>query len=133
MLRAVAFAVAVVWGIRCGHGRSHREAIVWTIATAVLLAGLVATHSRESIVAALAATLVLAGAASHRTGWKQVLAAIALSALAMFLVILVVASLGDRILESFKPCSFEFKTGPEARLVSWLKGLVWGVELFAIG
>lgn len=130
---AVAFAVALVWGVRTWHARKHREAIVWTLATVVLLGGLIATHSRESIVAALAATLVLGGAASRRTGWKPALAAIGMAALAMLLIVLFVPSFGDRFLESFKPGSFEYRTGPEARLDAWWNGLEWGARRFPIG
>ena len=96
-------------------------------------AGLLATHSRESWVAAVFACVVLLGA--HRQKLSRRTQRVLLIGIPGLLVVLLVTvpSVLSRVTESAQPGSFAYNSGPVARVHAWGSGIRWGLEQFPLG
>lgn len=112
----------------------HRpQTIAELLLLGVVLAGLVATHSRESWLACGAATVVvlcLQLSGGRRRLWRLV--AVALPAMVIAIVLLV-PSLNARVADTFRPGTFAYQSGPQARIDAWRDGIDWTLQRFPIG
>jgi O-antigen ligase len=107
-------------------------AVAVSCATGTLLA-LIFTGSREAWLAGvLVIGLLVALWRSHLQRRTRLLAALALL-IGGILVITLAAGTRARIVDTFRPGTFSFATGPKARTNAWLDGLRIGFDRFPIG
>lgn len=132
----VALAVLLSYSVDLVWRRPFR----WSVALGAMLcamllvAGLVATHSRESWVATLGAGIVILfihPSLSSRPIMRA--ATVTLPVLVAVSLALALPSAGDRVIDSATPGTFAFETGPAARADSFAAGLEWSAERFPLG
>ena len=130
----LAVSLAVIAGWLSGPGaKSWRAALAGAALAGVLIASLVATHSRESWIAAIAAVGVVLWF-QHRPPLRSRWTGFALVALlALVSVVLLLASVRERVFDTFKPGTFSYVSGPQARLEAWEQGWNWAIDRFPIG
>ena len=129
--------VLIVGGAVGALSSARRPSVSISIAAgatiAVLVAGLVATHSRESWVAATGALLVmiviLRGQIPRRVG----LFVVAPALVAGVVLLASLPSVRARLTDTFETGSFAYETGPEARLDAWQRGLEVGFDRLPVG
>jgi hypothetical protein len=130
-----AIALTTGTGILVAGGRWRRRRRALALAIVVMasaVAGLLATHSRESLIAAVAGCIgiVLLSPSPSRRVKIGLGLAIPLAALVL---VASTPSLRERTVDSFVPGTFAYTTGPEARFSAWKGGLEFGFERFPVG
>jgi O-antigen ligase len=130
---AIAVSVSVVYLLRSFRRDAWRVVLLTSGAVVILIAGLLATQSRESWLAALAGTAAALWPRHRHMGSRRLLAAGALLLLVIAAIIMAVPTVRHRISDSFTPGTFAYRTGPQARVDAWKAGVDWGLERFPIG
>jgi O-antigen ligase len=130
---AIAVSVSLVYLLRSFRRGARGIALLMAGAVVILIAGLLATQSRESWLAALAATAAALwphrrGMGSHRRLGARVLILLGIAA-----IIVAIPTVRHRITDSFSPGTFAYRTGPQARTDAWKAGVEIGLERFPIG
>jgi hypothetical protein len=129
---AACLPVCLLSGLRI---RSAQPRLGWAllVAVPVVVAGLLATHSRESWLAAFIATCIGAALLTPQFSGRQKLVAFGIMLAALALVAFGIPSVRARLEHTFTPGSFDYRTGPVARTTAWSHGLKWAEERFPLG
>jgi O-antigen ligase/polysaccharide polymerase Wzy-like membrane protein len=131
---AVALPICVVSAIRLLRAERRWSGLLSLFAVVPLTGGLIATHSRESWAACLAGLAVLWWVGRRKeSGARKTLATLTMLAAVAAAVAVAVPSATSRISASFTPGTFEYKSGPQARIDAWGDGLKWSWERFPVG
>jgi O-antigen ligase len=112
-------------------GRAGRETLVRVLLACALLicaAALVATHSRESWVAAAVGCAVWVVASRRGLSTRSRWAIAGFASVGLVAVVLLVPSFRDRLVDTFDPGSFAYTTGPAARVDAWKEALRIGFD-----
>jgi O-antigen ligase len=130
---AIAVSVSLVYLLRSFQYGARRISLLMAGAVVILIAGLLATQSRESWLAALAATLVALWPHRLGMGSRRRLGAGVLVLLGVAAITVAIPTARHRITDSFSPGTFAYRTGPQARTNAWKAGVEIGLERFPIG
>ena len=117
-------------GLAAARGRRR---LLLGAALVPALAGLIATHSRESFVATAFGLAVLAVALSRQGVLPRLRLLVPAAVIAVAVALVAIPSLRERVLDSFRPGTFAYGTGPAARLDAWEDGLRIGTRRAPVG
>jgi hypothetical protein len=130
---AVAVSVTAAYLLRSFRRVAPRVVVLAGGATLILVAGLVATQSRESWLAAVVATGIALWPGRRDMASRSRLAACATVSLGIVALVVAIPTVRHRISDSVTPGTFSYRTGPQARVDAWKEGVHWGLERFPIG